>query len=188
MEAEVVAPEVSVLEAGVLAVHVVVATCSAVPAAEAASSWRCWSATSVAWSLVTSALVPLPPDVPVEGTVVAVSLPPPDPPEDPVPVDVPVPVEDVDVVAASAWVVSSEARVAWADARLASAVTTADCSDVGSSVATTWPAVTCWPTVTLTVPTVPGAVKVRFACWTGVMVPTVDSVATADPVSTWAVR
>ena len=91
-------------------------------------------------------------------------------------------------VDASVWAVSSEASVACAEASATWALMTAVWSDVGSSDATTCPADTCWPTFTSTVPTVPAVANVRSACWTGVTVPTLETVATAEPIATGAVR
>ena len=117
--------------------HTVVAVASAAPAADAAASCVCWSATSVAWSFATSALDPVEPG-PVVPDVA-------DPLPEWLPVELLEPVElpaDVDVDA-SVWAVSSEASVACADASATCASMTAVWSDVGSSDATTCPAVTC---------------------------------------------
>ncbi len=64
------------------------------------------------------------------------------------------------------------------------ALASADCaavsaawSDVGSSVPSLCPAVTCWPGLTATACTVPSAAKPTPAWCTGVSVPTSGSVA-----------
>ena len=154
-------------------VQALVASARAAPAAADAWSCACWSATSVAWSFCTSALeaadVPLPLGVEVLAEAADDE-------------------DDVEVDAEDDWADSSEARVAWAEANEAWASMTAVWSELGSRVARTCPAATCWPTDTSTVPTVPATANTRSACCTGVTVPIEEMVASTFPVSTAAVR
>jgi hypothetical protein len=155
---------------GAGAVHAEVAAARAVPTAVESTSSCFWSATRVAWSWLTGVpleLVAPPTDgVPAVKTLVSVAA----------------------GVVVPAWLASSVAKEAWAEATAASSVTTAFCSGVGSNEASTWPAVTCWPTATSTALTVPATLKLRLAWFTGLIVPTELSVATTVPEPTVAVR
>jgi hypothetical protein len=86
------------------------------------------------------------------------------------------------------WLASSFARVSWSEANVACADVAADWSGVTSREARVCPAVTCWPTETFTVLTVPDTLKPKLASFTGVIVPTESRVLTAVPVLTSAVR
>ena len=92
------------------------------------------------------------------------------------------------VVTAAVSLASAEASVAWAEASVAWVEVTLVARGVVSSDARTWPAVTAWPTLTPTVPTVPDTLKLRPAWLTGVIVPTESRVASTVPVPTTAVR
>ena len=157
------------------AVHTDVAVASAAPAAVESASSCFWSATSVAWSWTTDVLPPL-------------DVPPPDVGGDPPGPEVTTLVNVADVRVDAVWLASSLARVASAEARLASSAMTVFCNGVGSRDATVSPTVTCCPTVTSTALTVPPTPKVRFAWFTGVTVPTELNEETAVPVLTVAVR
>ena len=71
---------------------------------------------------------------------------------------------------------SSSDNDAWAFASVAAADETADCRLGESIVASTWPAVTCWPAWTFTAVTVPAAEKLRSSVWAAATVPSADTV------------
>src|SRR4029077_13769736 len=67
---------------------------------------------------------------------------------------------------------------------------TADCRLGESIVASTWPAVTCWPAWTFTAVTVPAAAKLRSSVWAAAPVPSADTVFVRLPrvtVTSWCV-
>ena len=80
--------------------------------------------------------------------------------------------------APDAW--SSES-VAWALASVASAADTDDCRLAESMVASTWPAVTVSPALTLTAVTVPADEKLRSSVWAAATVPSAETALVSAP-------
>ena len=70
---------------------------------------------------------------------------------------------DASVEVVVVWLASALASVAWADARVAWAEVTAASNVAMSNDASVSPALTVWPTETLTALTVPEASKLRLA-------------------------
>jgi hypothetical protein len=85
------------------------------------------------------------------------------------------------------WPDSASSSVSLAEARLASAVVTWDCSEVVSSRASASPAVTRSPPATSTEATDPETGKLTSALRAGCTVPTSDSVCVTSPRVTVAV-
>ena len=74
----------------------------------------------------------------------------------------------------------SSSSVACASARSDAASSTSDCRLAESKVASTWPAVTLSPALTLTAVTVPEAPKLRSSVWAAATVPSAEIVSPAD--------
>ena len=93
------------------------------------------------------------------------------------------PEEDVEDSPDSSWL-----SLAWAVARVPWASETCCCREVVSRVASDWPALTCWPTVTSTPATVPATWNDAWAWLTGSTVPEAVSVRTVLPMVATPVR
>ena len=93
-----------------------------------------------------------------------------------------------DPVEPSPSVSSSLARFASADCRLAFACSSVTSALCGSSVASNWPCVTCWPWVTSMCVTVPPVLKPRLSWLRACRLPLPDTVDCTTPWATVAVR
>lgn len=91
-------------------------------------------------------------------------------------------VADAVALAEALAAVSAWARDSFACARASSAWSTSASREVGSRVARVSPAVTCWPTVTLTLDTVPAAGKLTDALFWAATLPEAVRVWVTEPV------